>query len=219
MGLLRDTIYWSNVSNQMFKMRPPAGVPLSRQETIIFLGTACKALTDLISDHDLEKDLNLAANILHQNAPPPDLFSSGVRDFLGEFARAEIVLLLQSGMDFDAAVNLVRELRRAAEFAKDINAKTVSTLRERLEPLRDKTCKATSDERNFLDKEARTLHFWRVVKGCAAIGIDTIVGGGALLIDPVVIGPLTGMAVGGASIGYGTAMIMKAEDALSQDDR
>jgi hypothetical protein len=40
-----------------------------------------------------------------------------------------------------------------------------------------------------------------------------------LLIDPIVIGPLTGMAVGGASIGYGTAMIMKAEDALSQDDR
>jgi hypothetical protein len=216
MGLLFDAQYWANVANEMYAERPVPGRSLPRDATAKFLQLPCTALNDLLKDDAFSGDLGRMTEIVRQSGGRPSVSSESFKGFLREFLRAETALLLQSGMDFDCATDIVDELRRVVHWVDRIGFNEVGNLPGHLTMLRDKVCAAaTSEARTYAD-EVRSHSYWRVVKACAAIAADGAISLGTLLIDPLVLGPLTAEMVGGTSIGGALMMIGSARSLIER---
>jgi hypothetical protein len=215
MGILLNSTYWAGVAGEMWKIRPVPNRVMSKEDTVKFLTFACRALDDLIRDHELSSDLERIADIVKQHFAVPYRFAPDFENFIEEFSRAEAVLLMRSGMSFDCADDLVNELRRVARFTQEISPDAVYQLHNHLGELRDKTCRAVEAEAGVVESDLKTRSVWRAVKGWAAIGIDSVGATAAHLIDPIATGPIVAASFAAASIGYGTTMVTQAKDALS----
>jgi hypothetical protein len=213
MGLLQNADYWRHVASGMFDIRPIPNRKMSKEDTVEFLTIACRALVDLVHDPEVRLDLEKAASIV-RDGKIPNRSSEGFDDFLSEFERAEASLLLQSGMNFDCAADIVQELRTVAKTARSIKPTAVSGLLDLLASLQNKTCSAADEARKGIRQEKKSGSIWQAIKGFASIGVDSATAAGAFVIDPVITGPVAIGTIGAASIAYGTVLVQEAKKSL-----
>ena len=205
MGILLNQQHWSHATNQMWGLLPPRDRPMGRDQVIQFLDVAQKTLDQLVDDKDFYHDLHLLAKLsaLAPDAPPKE--TAEFRNFIDRFLETERTLFLQSNMNEDAASDLLRDIAHVAEQINDIHV-DVYGMAARLKALAERLRGIRAGERDTLLSEARCRYTWKVIKGCAIVGID----GGTVAAANVMFPILGGILSAGPaliSIKVGAAMV------------
>jgi hypothetical protein len=219
MGLLLDGRYWGNAANKLYDKRPLPGQTMPLDDAISALKIACRAMSDLEKDKDLEKDLAHAREL----ASKGDAHIKELRSFADEFLRAEREVLWQSGIRDDVASDILSEFRDFSERLPTLD-ESFQDFKERISSCAAITCQSAKQEAEVLQEEGTRSKFasnvWKCVKGLtitAADGTALIAAGppavGAVITGGLIIG-LPALAilalVGPTSIRYGTGMFTDA---------
>lgn len=198
MGILRDARYWAGVTNEIWRLRPLPGQPMKEDDAKALFGAACRALSDLVADKDFKSDLDAAIEVAGKAMKKKDRALPEFGGFLNEFHRAEMPVLLQSGVNMDAAIKVLNEI---SDLSRD-----VTNAAERLEGLGGKIAYCAELACSSIVKLREKPSIWfsvrRVVTGVALISIDSVVAGGVALYLPLFAGGVAGSVVG-ISVGYG----------------
>jgi hypothetical protein len=205
MGILLDPEYWGNAINRMWAVLPPRDNPMSREQTIAFLDIAQKTLDDLVQDKDFHQDLDTLAKLAEAAPRVPPKETEFFRRFLNRFLVGEEALLRQSGMNVEAIDRLIMEIGEIAGAVSDIKV-DIRGLEKRLIVFTENLRKARRDEMGHLETENRRRDTWKVIKGCAIVGVD----GGSVFAANLV-APIIGALVSGGpallSIEVGATMV------------
>jgi hypothetical protein len=205
MGKLLDPHHWSRAVDEMWALVPARGSVMPGANLVRFFSVACKTLEQLVADKDFDADLSVLAKLVSvaPGVPPKD--TSDFRRFLESFLAAEHALLIQSKMNEEAAAEVLSDVRQIVELM-DVAEVDVRGLALQLRLAAKRTCAAHKSENKVLQTEARYRETWKVIKGCAIVGID---GGSvaiASLIHPI-IGGLVSAGPALISIRVGSTMV------------
>jgi hypothetical protein len=208
MGLLLSQEYWSHATNQMWDLLPPRDRPMGRDRVIEFLEVAQRTLDQLVDDKDFYHDLHLLAKLAAAAPGVPPKETAEFRNFIDRFLEFERTLFLQSGMNEDAVSHLLGDIACVAEQINDIHV-DIYGMAGRLKALRERLRVIRAEEREFLQSETRCRYTWRIVKGCAIVGVDGGTAAAANLIFPI-LGGIVSAGPALLSIKVGAAMVSDA---------
>ncbi|MEY9604311.1 hypothetical protein ABIF74_009003 [Bradyrhizobium japonicum] len=185
MGKLLDPHHWSRAVDQLWVLVPARGNVMPGPNLVTFFSVACKTLEQLVDDEDFDADLNMLAQLVAAAPDVPPKETSDFRRFLESFLAAERALLIQSKMNEEAAAEILSDVRQVVELM-DVANVDIRGLALQLRLAAKRTCAAHKSENKVLQTEARYRETWKVIKGCAIVGID---GGSvaiASLIKPII---------------------------------
>jgi hypothetical protein len=178
---------------------------MAEGDALALLKAGCRALTDLVTDSEFKSDLAAAIQFAKAAEDKQDRALPEFSGFLDDFIRAEMEVLLQSGVNMDSTVKILNEI---SDLARDATGAP-----ERLYRLEEKIrfcAKLACDSHKDLRQETP---FWldvrRAVTGVALIGIDLAAVGGTTIVFPPGSAAVAG-AVVGVSIGYGGEAVRNA---------
>ena len=219
MGLLLDGRYWGKVSNDILDNRPVPGHGVPLDAAVATLNRACRAITDLAKDPELEKDLEFARRTVANG----DRYLGEVRGFFEEFIRAEREILWQSGVNDATASEILYDIKNLGERLSSID-ESIDVLKNKISSLADKVCRcARKEEKLMYDDRGRadfTNNVWSFIKGVTITAADGFAIAGLAGVT-VASGGLTGLAaiataivVAPISLRYGTSMASDAIKAI-----
>jgi hypothetical protein len=156
----------------MWELRPTREGVMEHKQAIEFLEIALKTLEELVHDKDFYQDLSMVAKLAAAAPGVPPKETAEFRRFLDGFLAAERALLIQSKINEDAAADILEEIARIVEVIKDVQVDILG-LAARLNLVIERIRTALRDEMETLRRETRHRDIWRVIKGCAIVGIDS----------------------------------------------
>lgn len=195
MGLLQNQEYWAARANDLFRLRPVPGQPLTPGQAQELFALACKTLSDILDDPDLDDDLKAAAT----HAIPVPSFESFVR----EFGRIETDLFSRAGADPPAIEGVLNELRGLPDPDRPVDG--LRRLHGKLDRLRQLACDGYKDAQTQADRDQLVSEVRTGLIGVTLLGGDL----GAIAALGPALGPAV-LAAAGASISVGANAISKA---------
>ena len=176
----------------MWVEKPAGDAVMDRGSVIRFLEIAEKTLTDLVQDRKLPRDLQTVARLTAASPDVPPKETAEFRKFLDRFLGCERALLLQSGMIEAAATEILSDLEAIAEAIRE-PVLDVYGLQAKLNLVTERIRAARNKELVIIQRETLGKNVWRVVKGCALLGID----GGSIYIANLIVPILGGVISAG----------------------
>ncbi|MDB5369991.1 MAG: hypothetical protein JWP20_1549 [Roseomonas sp.] len=144
---------------------------MSGQDVARLLHIACRALTDLSNDPELEADLRTAYGMSREPQAAIRNASGDFESFIGEFMRAEKQALLQSGCDMAAAEHLLEGLDAIAQGLGDPE-QGFYRLDERIRHCAGLSCAGHMAAAGGKPDRALAVAVKDVVKGVTIISVD-----------------------------------------------
>lgn len=196
MGALLDSNHWVRAVNEIWRLRPAPGQPLSIDKAREILQIACKSLDDAVTDRDFRKDLNHLAELAANTPRVPPAGSKEFSDFIGQFQRAERDMLMASKMEEKAVVDLLNDTQRVFGNLVDW-ATSADEIERRVRWLAKKVCDLNLD---MVSEEKRTEFVDDVrnaIAGIAVVAVD-----GAALLPAAVLPPVAAIAKESIKFGF-----------------
>ena len=200
MGLLRDSDYWGNVVNELWRIRPRRDEVLDQSKLSDFLGILCRALSDLRNDPELSTDLK-NVDEMRKGSDVPTSNQAEFDSFLREFSRWETGLLIQSGMNHRQAVELIQSMR---DLSSGINEEDVTPERmlALLQFAQEMACRRI-EETEDVEVQRRALNsIAAVAGGLLAVSADVAVLASSAA-DPTLITVVAAKIFAGKSVDLG----------------
>jgi hypothetical protein len=196
MGVLLDPNHWTRAVNEIWRLRPTPGEPLSMDKARQILQIACKTLNDLVNDPDFGKDLKHLIALAASAPGVPSANAKEFADFIAQFQRAEREMLLSSKMEERAVVELLAGT--AIEFANLLAlASNVDEIERRVRWLAKKTCEINLDMVREEDRAAFVDDVRNAIAGIAMVAVD-----GVVLLKAAAVPPAAAAAKGSIKLGF-----------------
>lgn len=121
MGLLLKQPYWAEKIHSLAHCRPGHSAMTSPAQTTLYLGILCQAFSDLAGDPALRSEIAIAFAVMGVGSNHPPETTPSFFAFIEVYEHAEREWLMQSGVDLDAAVDIIEAIRPTYESRYDFN--------------------------------------------------------------------------------------------------